>query len=97
MRRFIGALTMKGATMPCDLRPAMKVCVFHEPNGEWARCPFADQALRLVSFVLVEVSSIKISRANAEGPAPLDPQITRPRDLRTPLFACLQAFFMAEP
>jgi hypothetical protein len=28
MRRFIGALMMKGATMPCDLRPAMKVCVF---------------------------------------------------------------------
>jgi len=40
MRRFIGALTINGATMPCDLRPAMKVCVFHERRGSAIALPF---------------------------------------------------------
>jgi len=48
MRPFIGALTIHGA-----VKPAMKVCVFHEPNGAWElkRRPLADHPVHLVSLV----------------------------------------------
>jgi len=44
----------------------MKVWLFQEPKGAWVRYrfPFGDHPLRFVSFVFVEVSSIKMSRAN---------------------------------
>ena len=45
----------------------MKVWVCHLPKGAWAlkRWPTGDHPVRLVSLVLVDVSSIKINRATA--------------------------------
>ncbi|MGO6747776.1 hypothetical protein ACCS93_35975 [Rhizobium ruizarguesonis] len=53
--------------MECDLRPAMNVCVFQDPNGAWLRkrWPLGDHPERFVNFVFIDVSSIKVSRDNA--------------------------------
>src|ERR1700675_2297386 len=80
----------------------MKVCVCHLPNGACVlkRSPFGAQPVRLVSLVLVDVSSMKISR----GKALLKKRFLRPvhnsRAWRTSARCCSLAsrvFFMTEP
>ncbi|MER8917014.1 hypothetical protein NKI32_24660 [Mesorhizobium sp. M0761] len=59
----------------------MKVCVCHLPKGACVlkRSPFGAQPVRLVSLVLVDVSSMKISRQSLveEALSPPGPQLTR--------------------
>ena len=80
----------------------MKVWLFQEPNGAWVRYlwPLADHPVRFVSFVLVEVSSIKISRANDLLKNRLRRLIQRSRARAISGRSCsaaLRLFFMAEP
>jgi hypothetical protein len=80
----------------------MKVWLFHEPNGASARYrrPLADHPVRLVSFVFVEVSSIKISLANDLLKNRLRRLIHRSRQRAISGRNCSLArrlFFMAEP
>lgn len=80
----------------------MKVWLFHEPNGAWVRYlwPLADHPVRFVSFVLVEVSSIKMSRANDVLKNRLRRLIHRSRARAISGRSCsaaLRLFFMTEP
>jgi hypothetical protein len=80
----------------------MKVWLF--PRAERRMRPISltprGHPVRFVSFVLGEVSSTKISRANDLLKNRLrraDPQITRLGDLRPGLFGGLEDCFMAKP
>ena len=80
----------------------MNVWLFQEPNCACVRYlwPLADHPIRFVRFVLVEVSSIKISRANDLLKNRLRRLIQRSRARAISGRSCsaaLRLFFMAEP
>lgn len=59
----MGLSTIQGAVRPWHFSAAMKVWVCQVPNGTEARkrSPRGEQPVRLVSFVLVDVSSMNTS------------------------------------
>ena len=80
----------------------MKVWLFQEPKGAWVRyrLPLGDHPVRFVSFVFVEVSSIKMRRANDLLKKCLRRWIHRSRPRAISGRNCSLAsrlFFMAEP
>src|ERR1700731_1700842 len=98
MRRFIGALTTKGAVSLSQRRPATKVWVIQCPKGalQRSRWPFAQRPRRRVILVVVPVSSRKTSRCGSSRIRGWRVVVHSSRDrVRAILLARQQSFFEA--
>src|SRR5260221_652444 len=92
----------QGAMRPSHLRPATKVCVPQWPKGAlpFSRSPFNERPRNRVNFVVVPVSSMKISRWRSRRMMGWRPSLYSALALASSGLSCSLArrvFFKAEP